>query len=82
MPSVGDSECGACHLRAVRFGGQVATAGQVAGLVSPKLVCGAQATEGLAGHSSRQVFCASEGWCRGPDSNRRPRAYETRALTN
>ena len=25
---------------------------------------------------------ASEGWCRRADSNRRPRAYETRALTN
>src|SRR5258708_34482492 len=33
----------------------------------------------LAGRSSAK---RSEGWCRGPDSNRRPRAYETRALTN
>ena len=42
---------------------------------------GLRAGAALPRRSSRGIS-ASEGWCRGPDSNRRPRAYETRALTN
>jgi hypothetical protein len=34
----------------------------------------------VAGLANRSSAKRSEGWCRRADSNRRPRAYETRAL--